>query len=351
MKIALIVLFLLAAGEVKLFLSCKTVYLTNSWLLDPEWGADLTFTREVLSLWTKRRPDRTCSTGLWDPALSLPPTTWPFLLSTWLPLPNLLTLSSRSSSPLYLTPLVISAVFGLSQHLYAESSLTVTPSSALSSAPRPTSPRVPASPLHLMPHSLSWNRMPGLLPMVPQKVFPSLWRASPPFQVLQPKATVQSLMPLLLWYPDCLLSTEHLLTSNCTQNQTLPQCLQYTALPVSFKGKAKDLEWSTGPYHAFSLWPLLLLVFSHTGLLPALEAQRAPPTLESWHWLVPPALGLCLAVLLKFKLQIPMPTLSVPYWQCFFTGLTYNNVTSMRVRVFFLFCSLCIPKAYNSFWV
>lgn len=58
-----------------------------------------------------------------------------------------------------------------------------------------------------------------------------------------------------------------------------------------------------------------------------------------------------LAVLLKFKLQIPMPTLSVPYWQCFFTGLTYNNVTSMRVRVFFLFCSLCIPKAYNSFWV
>ena len=211
-----------------------------------------------------------------------------------------------------------------------------------------------------MPHRLSWNRMPGLLPTIPQEVFPSLLRASPSFQVLQPKTMVRSLMPFLLWYPDCLLSTEYLLTSNCILNQTLPQCLQYTALPVSFIGKVKVLELSAGPYHASSLWPLLLLVSSHTGLLAALEAQRAPPTLESWLaiptcfrtlfrcYLLSEA---CLAVLLKSKLQVPMPTHPVPYWQWFFTGLTYNSVTSMRVRVFFLFCSLCIPKAYNSFWV
>lgn len=141
-------------------------------------------------------------------------------------------------------------------------------------------------------------------------------------------------MPFLLWYPDCLLSTEHLLTSNCILNQTLPQCLQYTALPVSFKGKAKDLELSTGPYHTSSLWPLLLLVSSQTGLLAALEAQRAPPTLESWLAILTCFRTLfrcyllsesCLVVLLKSKLQVPTPTPPVPYWQCFFTGLTYNS--------------------------
>lgn len=160
--------------------------------------------------------------------------------------------------------------------------------------------------------------------------------------------------------------TSHLLTSNCNQNQTLPQCLQYTALPVSFKGKAKVLELSTGPYHAFSLWPLLLLVFSHTGLQPHWPPGCSWSTKGTSHpRILALAIPTCfrtlfrcyllsearLAVLLKSKLQVPRPTLPVPYWQCFFTGLTYNNVTSMRVSVFFLFCSLCIPKAYNSFWV
>lgn len=184
-------------------------------------------------------PNSRCSTGLWDPTLSLPPTTWLFLLSTWLPLPNLLTLSSQSSSTLYLTPLVTSAVFGLAQHLYAEGSLTVTPSSALSSAPWPTSPRVPASPLHLMPHSLSWYRMPGLLPTIPQKVFPSLLRASPSFQVLQPKATVQSLMPFLLWYPDCLLSTEHLICWLQTITRIKLFLSASNTLPSLFHSKGK----------------------------------------------------------------------------------------------------------------
>ena len=81
------------------------------------------------------------------------------------------------------------------------------------------------------------------------------------------------------------------------------------------------------------------------------SAPSFPPQVIFKSWSCYLLSEACLAVLLKSKLQVPMPTHPVPYWQCFFTGLTYNSVTSMRVRVFFLFCSLCIPKAYNSFWV
>ena len=105
----------------------------------------------------------------------------------------------------------------------------------------------------------------------------------------------------------------------------------------------------------------------HTGLLAALEAHRAPPTLEPWHWLFPPPSGLCSNVICSMRSAWP-PYLSpsrrspCPHSQfpigntfsqvlclLFVACLTHNNVTSVRVRVFFLFCSLCIPKAQNRF--
>ena len=244
-------------------------------------------------------PSSTCSTGLWDPALSLPPTTWLFLLSAWLPLPNLLTLSSRSSSPLYLTPLVISAVFGLSQHLYAESSLTVTPSSALSTAPWPTSPRVPASPLHLMPHSLSWYRMPGLLPTIPQKVFPSLLSILPGAPAKGHSAVLDafpSLIPRLLTV--YRTSADFKLYPESNSSSVPP----IHCPPCFIQRESQGFRVVYRVLSRFSPLTLLLLVFSHTGLLAALEAQRAPPTVESWHWLFPPALGVYSDVICSVRL-------------------------------------------------
>lgn len=144
MKIAQTVFFLLMAGKEKLFLCLKTVSLTNSCLLDPEWGSDMTSTWGVPVPVDRQTdwdvPRRTCSAGLGDLALSLPSYYRAVPLSPLLPLPNLLTLSSPSSSPLYLTPVVISSILRPSIAPVRWGLPSWHPSPDLSSAPLPTSP-------------------------------------------------------------------------------------------------------------------------------------------------------------------------------------------------------------------